>query len=136
MGNQKLMTKNQISARAATVEPLHHPANSITLDFKILVKAITVAHAHFAAKASKAVNLALTARNWFIGWYIEEYIRKGIDRAVYGERLMECLSAIELSSAGGEDRSLLESLSNHVGAKGAVASSRQTELWFSTDKDR
>jgi hypothetical protein len=37
---------------------------------------------------------------------------------------------IELSSGGSEERSLLESLSNHVQAKGATVSDAQRELAF------
>jgi hypothetical protein len=37
-------------------------------------------------------------------------------------------SIIELSEAGGEERSLLESLSNHLGIKGAVKDDKQILL--------
>jgi hypothetical protein len=47
-------------------------------------------------------------------------IRQRVSRALQ--------SLIELSKRGGEDRSLLESLSNHIGAKGA----RKIEAVFTT----
>jgi hypothetical protein len=62
--------------------------------------------------------------------YLDEY---GLRRHELFKRLLQSL--IELSSAGSEERSLLESLSNHVGAKGAVAAVQQTELRFATDSD-
>ena len=42
--------------------------------------------------ASKAVNVALTLRNWLIGYRIEEYERQGADRATYGDKLMDTLA--------------------------------------------
>jgi predicted nuclease of restriction endonuclease-like (RecB) superfamily len=63
------------------------------LTFVKLVSAIRKAHDLFSAQASKAVNVNLTMRNWAIGYYIERYERSGVDRAKYGERLMDDLSA-------------------------------------------
>ncbi len=63
------------------------------LTFVKLVSAIRKAHDLFSAQASKAVNINLTMRNWAIGYYIERYERSGVDRAKYGERLMDDLSA-------------------------------------------
>jgi hypothetical protein len=31
-------------------------------------------------------------RNWFVGYYIQEYEQHGADKAKYGQRLMERLS--------------------------------------------
>lgn len=63
------------------------------LTFIKLVSAIRKAHDLFSGQASKAVNVNLTMRNWAIGYYIERYERSGVDRAKYGERLMDDLSA-------------------------------------------
>ena len=41
------------------------------------------------AQAAHAVNLALTARNWLIGYYIVEFEQNGEDRAAYGEQLLK-----------------------------------------------
>ena len=62
------------------------------LTFAQLVLSIRQAHDLFSAQASKAVNISLTLRNWAIGYYIERYERLGVDRAKYGERLMDDLS--------------------------------------------
>lgn len=42
-------------------------------------------------QAAHAVNLALTARNWLIGYYIVEFEQRGEDRAEYGEQLLKKL---------------------------------------------
>lgn len=62
--------------------------NCPAFKFSLLVKTIAQIHDHFARKATRAVNVNLTARNWVIGWYIEEYVCKGVDRAKYGKNLI------------------------------------------------
>jgi predicted nuclease of restriction endonuclease-like (RecB) superfamily len=62
------------------------------LDFPALVQAIRQVHSQSAASANRAVNTALTLRNWAIGCYIREYEQRGADRAKYGTRLLERLS--------------------------------------------
>ena len=69
------------------------------LSFERLVTAIGRAHADLAAQASRAVNVNLTMRNWLIGFHIAEYEQKGTDRATYGDKLIEELSA-RLMQAG------------------------------------
>ncbi len=59
------------------------------LTFKSLVETIQKVHEHFSAQAGRAININLTLRNWMIGLYIYEYEQKGLDRARYGERLLE-----------------------------------------------
>jgi predicted nuclease of restriction endonuclease-like (RecB) superfamily len=63
-----------------------------TLSFERLVTAIAQTHAELAAQASRAVNTSLTLRNWLIGFHIEEYERRGVDRQKYGEKLLDHLS--------------------------------------------
>ncbi|WP_343745394.1 PDDEXK nuclease domain-containing protein [Chitinophaga sp.] len=58
------------------------------MQFKQLLTSIQTTHSHFQETAAKAVNRALTIRNWIIGHYIFEYEQKGEDRAKYGERLL------------------------------------------------
>lgn len=70
-----------------------------TLTFEQMVGAIAAAHLQLAAQAGKAVNLALTLRNWLIGGYIQEYEQAGSDRATYGAHLFEAL-AERLSTKG------------------------------------
>lgn len=62
------------------------------MDFPALVSAIREAHEQCAAQAKRAVNVALTMRNWLIGNYIREYEQNGADRAAYGMRLLETLA--------------------------------------------
>jgi len=44
--------------------------------FDGLVNAIEGIDKHFVAQAGKAINIALTLRNWLIGAYIREYRTK------------------------------------------------------------
>jgi hypothetical protein len=69
------------------------------LSFERLVTAIGQAHAELAAQASRVVNASLTLRNWLIGFHIAEYEQQGTDRAQYGDKLIERLSA-RLNQAG------------------------------------
>lgn len=62
------------------------------LTFTSLVEFIQNLHDELSAQASRAVNFSLTLRNWLIGYYIAEYEQNGMDRAAYGERLLERLS--------------------------------------------
>lgn len=62
------------------------------LSFDRLVTAIGQTHADLAAQALRAVNASLTLRNWMIGFHIEEYERRGVDRQQYGEKLLDRLS--------------------------------------------
>jgi predicted nuclease of restriction endonuclease-like (RecB) superfamily len=61
-------------------------------NFAALVQAISDVHLRTQGAATKAVNVALTCRNWLIGAYIHEYELSGRDRAEYGERLFEQLA--------------------------------------------
>jgi len=56
--------------------------------FESLVGAIADAHAQLQTQATKAVNMALTLRNWLIGGYIAVFELQGADRAQYGEKLL------------------------------------------------
>ena len=73
-----------------TSSPLVPDAPDLTMDS--LVDAISQTHRHFSIQAGKAVNVALTLRNWIIGRHIERYERNGADRAGYGDRLMDLLA--------------------------------------------
>lgn len=72
---------------------------SDALNFDSLVAAIERTHSALAEQASKAVNLSLTLRNWFIGYYIAEFEQSGTDRAQYGAQLLDKVSA-RLAQAG------------------------------------
>ncbi|MBU3946661.1 MAG: hypothetical protein KJ826_00365 [Proteobacteria bacterium] len=62
------------------------------LSFGELVGVIRQVHDKLAAQAGRAVNTSLTMRNWLIGFHVEEYERRGVDRAEYGDKLMDRLS--------------------------------------------
>lgn len=61
-------------------------------DFGALVSAIQLADEYLAVQAGKAVNVSLTLRNWLIGLYIAEFELRGLDRATYGDNLLDELS--------------------------------------------
>ncbi len=61
-------------------------------NFAALVQAISDVHLRTQGIAAKAVNVALTCRNWLVGAYIHEYELNGRDRAEYGERLIDRLA--------------------------------------------
>lgn len=62
------------------------------LDFGQLVGAIRHVHDELTAQVSRAVNVSLTLRNWMIGFHVEEYERRGVDRVEYGDKLMDMLA--------------------------------------------
>ena len=62
------------------------------LDYQALVTAITQVHDQSQRQAVQAINVALTLRNWLIGYHIVEYEQHGSDRARYGERLLDNLT--------------------------------------------
>lgn len=65
---------------------------AVTGDFDSLVTSIVHIHQQTQDFAAKAVNVALTLRNWLIGCRIVEFEQEGKDRATYGESLMARLS--------------------------------------------
>ena len=70
-----------------------------TANFDQLVASIRDVHEALSAQASKAVNISLTVRNWLIGHHIREYEQSGLDRATYGDRLLNNL-ALRLQQQG------------------------------------
>lgn len=63
-----------------------------TLNYKELGKIVKDIHHAFSRQAGRSVNMALTLRNWFIGFYIKEYEQGGQDRAKYGIQLLQILA--------------------------------------------
>ena len=58
---------------------------------------------------------------------VEEYLDgRGLRRSPLFHQLLQAL--IELAGAGSEERSLLESISNHVAARGPVAERKQEAM--------
>lgn len=75
------------------------PKPAAESSFESLVVSIVQIHQQAQEFATKAVNVGLTLRNWFIGHRIVEFEQKGADRAAYGERLLPAL-AKRLAAAG------------------------------------
>ena len=75
------------------------------MNFESLVGHINQVQDVLQAQAAHAVNLALTARNWLVGYYIVEFEQHGEDRAKYGDKLINRL-AKEINRKGFENRSL------------------------------
>jgi predicted nuclease of restriction endonuclease-like (RecB) superfamily len=69
------------------------------MDLPSLVRRITEIHHHLIERATKAVNVSLTLRNWLIGLSIQNYELEGKDRATYGDRLFSELAG-DLTSRG------------------------------------
>ncbi len=47
----------------------------------------------FTQRVEKQVNVAMTLRNWMIGYYIVEYEQGGEDRAAYGNKILETIAS-------------------------------------------
>jgi predicted nuclease of restriction endonuclease-like (RecB) superfamily len=77
------------------------------MDFESLVGRINLVQNVLQAQAAHAINLALTTRNWLVGYYIVEFEQNGEDRAQYGDRLLNRLSA-KINRKGFEPRRLRE----------------------------
>ena len=77
------------------------------MNFELLVGCINQVHEALQTQATHAVNLALTSRNWLVGYYIVEYEQHGEDRAKYGDRLLNRLSQ-RINKKGFEPRRLRE----------------------------
>jgi protein gp37 len=79
-------------AKKAVQAPVNPAEAAPPLDYGALVAAIGVAHQTAQSHAVQAVNVALTLRNWLIGYHLFEYEQHGSDRAQYGERLLDHLA--------------------------------------------
>jgi predicted nuclease of restriction endonuclease-like (RecB) superfamily len=62
------------------------------MNFNALITSITTTDRVLQTEAVKAINKALTARNWLIGLYIVEFEQNGEDRAEYGAKLLQKLA--------------------------------------------
>jgi predicted nuclease of restriction endonuclease-like (RecB) superfamily len=73
-------------------KPMPSNVDTAKQTFEHLVSAIRQVHDEMTVQASRAVNASLTLRNWLIGFHVEEYERRGVDRAEYGDKLMDALA--------------------------------------------
>lgn len=62
------------------------------MKFTELSQTLENIHHAFSKQAGRSVNIALTLRNWLIGFYIKEYEQSGQDRAKYGNTLLKSLT--------------------------------------------
>lgn len=60
--------------------------------FDRLINQITTVHNTIQTEAIRSVSKSLTIRNWLIGYYIVEYEQNGVDRANYGDKVIENLA--------------------------------------------
>jgi predicted nuclease of restriction endonuclease-like (RecB) superfamily len=58
-------------------------------DIEELITLITETNTYFQKQVQKQVNVSLTLRNWFFGFYLVEYELTGADRAQYGKQVMK-----------------------------------------------
>ncbi len=77
------------------------------MNFESLVGRINQVQDMLQAQTAHAINLAVTARNWLVGFYIVEFEQHGEDRAKYGENLLKNL-AQRLNRRGLGERRLYE----------------------------
>ena len=77
------------------------------MNFESLVGHINQVQDVLLSQTAHAINLALTARNWLVGYYIVEFEQHGEDRAKYGEKLLNRLSS-EINRKGFDSRRLRE----------------------------
>jgi hypothetical protein len=75
------------------------------LNFNLLISLIEQTHKQFQQQAIKAVNIALTIRNWLVGYYIVEFEQKGEDRAEYRSKLLSKLAESSKHIKGFDERS-------------------------------
>ncbi|NEO86582.1 MAG: DUF1016 domain-containing protein [Spirulina sp. SIO3F2] len=61
-------------------------------NFTQLIEQISLLNREFSNQVSRAINVSLTLRNWYIGGYLHKYELKGSDRATYGDQLMQKLA--------------------------------------------
>ena len=73
-----------------------------------LISAIQTTHEYTQRFAVQQANVALTIRNWVIGFYIVEYEQEGEDRVEYGTRLLTKIAKALRSTGvkGLDERSL------------------------------
>jgi predicted nuclease of restriction endonuclease-like (RecB) superfamily len=63
------------------------------MDFSELILALSKINDQLREQSIRAVNISLTLRNWFFGFYIVEFEQNGSDRAGYGKALLAKISA-------------------------------------------
>lgn len=75
-------------------------------EISLLISKIGETQNFFKNQAQRQVNVALTLRNWLIGFYISEYELNGKDRAEYGKNLYKEIAKKCKHIAGLSERNL------------------------------
>jgi predicted nuclease of restriction endonuclease-like (RecB) superfamily len=65
---------------------------SESFEFQELVDLCKQTHQDLQNRASRAVDTHLVVRNWLFGYYLVEFEQNGVDRAQYGNRLIDTLA--------------------------------------------
>jgi len=63
------------------------------MEFSELIIVLSRINAELQEQSLRAVNITLTMRNWFFGFYIVEFEQNGSDKAGYGKALLANISA-------------------------------------------
>ncbi|MDY0017339.1 MAG: PDDEXK nuclease domain-containing protein [Candidatus Delongbacteria bacterium] len=62
------------------------------MNLKKLINTLEEVNSSLRNEAIKAVNIYLTLRNWYFGYYIYEFEQNGSDRAEYGKHVLSVIS--------------------------------------------
>ena len=62
------------------------------ISFEQLTQGIIEVSQATKARAAKAIDSIYPVRNWLVGAYIVEYEQNGLDRAIYGDKLLKRLA--------------------------------------------
>src|ERR1035437_2107853 len=62
------------------------------MNFNELVEMMERTDAVLRQQAARSIDRALVVRNWLLGCHIVEYEQNGLDRAQYGEQLIQRLA--------------------------------------------
>ncbi len=63
------------------------------MKFDNLIELFHTTQSELQQQAARSVDIALVVRNWLFGWYIVEFEQNGADKAEYGRRFIDTLSA-------------------------------------------
>jgi hypothetical protein len=63
------------------------------MNFSELILSLSKINNEFRDQSIRSVNISLTLRNWFFGFYIVEFEQNGNDRAQYGKALLAKIAA-------------------------------------------
>lgn len=101
------------------------------MNFELLVNTIQQTHNQLQQSAIKSVNKHLTIRNWLVGFYIVEFEQNGLDRARYGEKLVdELANSINIKGLGARNLKLFRQFYFLYPQIGQILSDQLKQLGF------